>query len=605
MNLLVEVRFTGLSYRQTLKAYDLATTVFSAEIADLSPGYRKLEVFFSKFRLVLWVKLGPKDEFPAQGKEQLIRAVTVLLQRLKTGLPKVWAEVSGLVVLLGNELLPVALDSLQAGKETLAPGRIHVQDTQHYWREMTRYKVLIDNGQREKAIRQLLAAGAAAAGGQVISSRIMNEVVVATETPVLKTLEIKAEYMDLPQELLTLILENSLCFGVQSPEGKFLGQALYIGNGEEQGPDLNGSLAEAKQTLEADLSLTWEERMELLAQKCYLSGLGSYLDKQRRLQKIVLTIADQIDAGNNVCTLAQQASELAKVDLTSGICQLYPKFRGHMGGIIAQREGMPQMVAAAIVEHWQPSEYSQKLPHTLVGALLGIADRLDDICGHYYQSEFKLSHYRCVKTWFDEIIAIVDSVALDVSMTRLLKFSLSLYESQGLVPWREKDLAHLLKVFADRLYYYLLGQDYSEGVANALTVVQPDNVFCSLQKAAVMAKPDNHKDLETCAEACKLLERTCAREYTYDQAAREFLEEPEEKDLFEVYLVAKDDIEDSLEARNFSDALARLAKLKTPLLRFINSVDLDTDDKPVQYNRLSLLAEIRELYHSFADFSML
>ena len=605
MNLLVEVRFTGLSYRQTLKAYDLATTVFSAEIADLSPGYRKLEVFFSKFRLVLWLKLGSRDEFSLQGKDQLVEAVTVLLQRLKTGLPQVWAQVCGLVVLLGNEVLPVAVDSLQSGRETVAGGALYLQDTQHYWREMTRAKVHIDNGQREKAIRRLLAAGAAAAGGKVISSRIMNEVVVAAEIPVLKTLEISAEHMDLPQELLTLILEKALCFGIESSEGKLLRQALYIGNRGDQGPDLSAALAAAKKTLEADLALTAEARKELLAQMCYLSGLGSYLDKQRRLQKIVLTIADQIDAGNNVCTLAQQASELAKVDLTTDICQLYPEFRGHMGGIIAQREGVPQMVTAAIIEHWHPGKYSQKLPHTLVGALLGIADRLDDICGHYYQSEFKLSHYRCVKTWFDESIAILDSVALDVSMTRLLKFSLSLYESQGLVPWREKDLAHLLKVFADRLCYYLLARDFPQGVANALTVINPDNVFCTLQKAAVMVKPDNGKNLECCAEACKLLDRTCAREYTYEQAAREFLEEPEEKDLFEVYLVAKDDIEGCLSARDFSGALARLAKLKTSLLRFINSVDLDTGDKPVQYNRLSLLAEIRELYHSFADFSML
>ncbi len=605
MNLLVELRFNGLTYRQTLKAYDLATTVLNTELTSFNPGFRKLEIFFSKIRLVLWLKLGGEDENRSYAKDKLVQAVTVLLQRLKAVLPEVWTDIASLVVLLNKEVLPVTFDSLQSGQETMAGGIIFAQDTQHYWREMARNKVLIDNGQREKAIRHLLAVAAAKAGGEVVSSHIMNEVVVANETPVLRVLNIKTEYMELPKELLTLILESYLCFGVAGPEGVLLPVALYIANRDDEAPDLNASLAEATQILEADLTLTAEERRNLLAETCYLSGLGSYLDKQQRLQKIALTIADHIDAGKNVCTLARQASELAKIDLTTDICQLYPEFRGHMGAIIAAREGVPQMVAAAIVEHWRPDKCSPALPHTLVGALLGIADRLDAICGHYYQSEFKLSHYRCVKTWFDEIISILDSVALDLSLTGLLKFSLSLYESQGLVPWREKDLAHLLKVFADRLYYYLLEKDFPENVANALTVIMPDNVYTSLQKAAVLTEARNEKNSESCAEVCKLLDRTIAREYSYDQAAREFLEAQEEKDLYEVYLIAKEDIHLCLDARKFSDVLARLAKFKTPLLRFVNSVDLDTQDKPVQYNRLSLLAEIRELYHSFADFSML
>lgn len=604
MNLLVEIRFKGLSYQQTLKTYDLARSVINAEISNLKLEYRKLEVFFSKYRLVLWLKLGSEDEFNADSKELLSQAVHAFLQELKTSLPEAWDEVSGLLALLGNEVLPLKILSLQSSNWTMVGEKIIVHDTQHYWREMDRKQIIIDNGLREKAIRRLLATAAAKAGGEVLFSPIMNAVLVATEVPVLNQLQISDEYMTLPEELLTLILEDLLCFGIASPEGKFLNTVLYIGN-KDTAPDLNHVLATAMEALKADLSLSGEERRLLLVDKCYLNGLGSFRDKQKRLEKIVLAIADQIDAGENVCSLARQASELAKVDLTTKICSLYPAFRGHMGGIIARRDGASDMVASAIVEHWYPSKYSPKLPHTFVGALLGIADRLDDICGHYYQSEFKLSHYRSVKAWFDEVIAILNSVVLDISMTRLLKFSLSLFESQGLVPWREKDLAHLLKVFADRLYYYLLEQGYTEGIANALTVIKPDNVYSSIQKAKVMSSSENGEHLENCAEICKLLDRTGAREYTYDQAAREFLNQPEEKDLFEVYLVAKDDIGDSLKVRAFSESLARLAKLRAPLLRFVNSVDLDTDDKPVQYNRLSLLAEIRELYYSFADFSML
>ena len=121
-----------------------------------------------------------------------------------------------------------------------------------------------------------------------------------------------------------------------------------------------------------------------------------------------------------------------------------------------------------------------------------------------------------------------------------------------------------------------------------------------------MLKDENNCAMvENCKEACRLLDRICAREYSYQEAAREYFEQPEEKELFEAYLTVRQDAEELIKARDFAGALARLARLKTPLLRFVNSVDLDTEDKPVRYNRLSLLAEIRRLYHAFDDFSML
>ena len=135
------------------------------------------------------------------------------------------------------------------------------------------------------------------------------------------------------------------------------------------------------------------------------------------------------DAGQEVCDIARQASQLPSS--CNRPCRAYPEYLGHMSAEIARAAGAPEMVAAAIIEHWHPSKFSRQLPHTLAGALLGVADRLDSICGHYYQSELKLSQYRSVKNWFDEIIAIIASVPLDISLINLLKFSLSLYESQS------------------------------------------------------------------------------------------------------------------------------------------------------------------------------
>ncbi len=604
MDFLMEFYFRGLTGKQTQKAYDFATKEFKAEINAMHVEQYKLEVFFSKYRLVMWLRLGEAGS--AGLRKKLAGAVGVLLRKFAESLPEVWARVNGMATLTDNGFLPVQFGTMQSKPVTrVGTAHIPLRNAHHYWREMGKRKVLVDNGQREKEIRAMLSQAAAQAGGEVVSSPIMNDVVMTAERPVLNVITVDEKYINLPETLLTIILDRNLCFAIRSPEGRLLSTVLYISNAASRRPRLAADLARAEEKFAADLGIPISLRQQWLRDMLCPSGLGSMLEKQMRLQKIALAIAEHAEAGENVCAVAREAAELAKLDLTTEICQLYPEFSGYMGALIARHNGVEDMVASAIVEHWGPGRYSRGLPHTLVGALLAIADRLDDICGHYYQSEFRLSHYRAVKTWFDEIIAILDSVALDVSLTRLLRFSLSLYESQGLVPWQEKDLANLLKVFVDRLYWHLVDRDFAEGVASALTAINPDNVYSTMQKAIVLKDENNCAMVENCKEACRLLDRICAREYSYQEAAREYFEQPEEKELFEAYLTVRQDAEELIKARDFAGALARLARLKTPLLRFVNSVDLDTEDKPVRYNRLSLLAEIRRLYHAFADFSML
>lgn len=600
MNLLVEIRFNDLDYRQIIKLADSAYQLCRDEMVNEKIRYQKLDIFFSLYRLVIWVRLGQDGD--QQPKEPLVRCITELSRRLEKGSD---ADILGLTAFLDGELLPIRSGKLQAVPETTVGNkRIALKGTQHYWREMSKHKVLVDNNQREKYIRQLMAEAASNLGGEIISSPLMNEVVITAEQPVIKQLTFNDDLMDLPERLVIIVLERNKCFVIKAQE-QLVNTAVYVCNKNCDVPNLVEQLSRVKERYLSDLEISVEERVQMLKKLPYLNQLGSYFNKQKRLQKIVLAIADQVDAGENVCSVGRQASEFAKLDQTTETCLSFPEFQGHMGKILAEKHGAPDMVASAVLEHMYPGKYSRKLPHTLVGALLGVADRLDDICGHYHQDEFRLSHYRRVKTWFDEVIAILDSVALDISMTRLLKFSLSLYESQNLVPWREKDLAYLLKVFSDRLFFYLEDNDYSSTVAAALTGVEPDNIYVTLQKANIMTDHKFAEEVETCAEICKILDRVCTQEYQYDEAAREFLEQQEEKDLFEIFHISAGAIREAVESRKFDEVITKLAKFRAPMLRFLDTVDLDTNDQPVKFNRLSLLAEIRQLFHLFADFSLL
>lgn len=603
-NLLLEIRFTGLEYRQILRAYDFVRATFKEELASRDIKFNRLEVFFSKFRIVLWLQVG-SDIHCAPNKAILSRAVLALCQRFSLGIPATWGKAEGLLAILDDEVLPMTVGDLVADDKTRAGKTvIQVRNTQQYWREMTRNKVFVDNDQREKYIRQLLHEEASNAGGEIVTSTIINEVVLNCEQPVSGIVDISLKHREIP-EVLTLIVMEKMQFFALHRGDQLLPKAVFVYNKGCQPPELNAALDQAREDYVEDMHHTISQLQQKLHSLSYLSKLGSFYDKQQRLQKIVLSMAKLTDAGQEVCDIAGQASQLAKLDVTTATCRNYPEFLGHMGAYIARTAGAPEMVASAIIEHWHPSKFSGKLPHTLVGALLGVADRLDSICGQYYQNELNLSQYRSVKNLFDQIIAIIASVPLDISIINLLKFSLSLYESQGLVPWRTQDLDRLLKIFSDCLYYYLQEQDFSQGVAAVLTDASQDNVFVVMEKAKAMEDPGMKEYVEDCAEICKVMDRVCSREYNYEEATLEFLEEPEELDLYEVYLVVREEMRTYLHERKMPEALKSLARLKTPLLRFINNVDLDTNDRPLRYNRLSLLGEIRQLYLTYGDFGAL
>ena len=59
----------------------------------------------------------------------------------------------------------------------------------------------------------------------------------------------------------------------------------------------------------------------------------------------------------------------------------FPSLQGVMGRQYALLNGEPPEVAEALFTHYLPRHADDELPQDRVGALVGLADRLDTICG--------------------------------------------------------------------------------------------------------------------------------------------------------------------------------------------------------------------------------
>jgi glycyl-tRNA synthetase beta chain len=75
--------------------------------------------------------------------------------------------------------------------------------------------------------------------------------------------------------------------------------------------------------------------------------------------------------------------------------------------------------------------------------------------------------------------------------------------------------------------------------------------------------------------------------------------------LFDALQSAQKDVVPLIEARDYSDALRRLAELRTPVDAFFDGVMVMVEDNALQRNRLALLVELRALFLGVADISSL
>ena len=76
-----------------------------------------------------------------------------------------------------------------------------------------------------------------------------------------------------------------------------------------------------------------------------------------------------------------RAAQLCKADLVTQVVVEFPKLQGTMGRVYALKAGENKNVAAAIEEHYKPAYSGGPLPESLTGAILGIAEKIDSICG--------------------------------------------------------------------------------------------------------------------------------------------------------------------------------------------------------------------------------
>ncbi len=526
-----------------------------------------------------------------------------------------------LLCLFGGDVVPFEYAGLKAGRETrghrlLSPGKVDVNSAGDYLAVVEKAGVWVDHTSRAEEIEAQVAEAALGCGGrEYIEPALLEEVTFLVEQPTAVACTFPEDFLELPREVLvTTMQSHQRYFPVERPDGTLSAHFITVSNNPHAPVEnirngnervLKARLADARFFFEEDLKTSLEEKADKLNEIVFQEELGTVYDKTLRVQSLVLFLADKLpELSEEERRAAERAAYLCKADLTAQMVGEFPELQGVMGREYALRSGEEEAVAETIFEHYLPRYAGDDLPHSSIGALVALADRVDHLAGCFAvdirptgsQDPYALRRQSL------GIMQIMLEHRLPVGFEELAAKALSMMEEK-LGPIDREGLVEEVKEFSWQRLRYLFqekGVDYD--IVDAVLSAPLGNVFALWQRARFLQDVREKEELALAAEAYVRIANLAHRagETRFDP---EMLQEKEEKELFEKYLEAEDRVRQALEGENFLRALKVLAELKTFVDRFFDEVLVMVEDEALRNNRLALLRSLQDCYLSLADFS--
>ena len=300
----------------------------------------------------------------------------------------------------GTQIVPLTVDGIAAGNTTrghrfMAPDPIRVSSFDDYAAKLLRAKVMLDPTQREAAIRQEAANLAFARGWEIVPDEgLMTELAGLVEWPVPLMGVIEERFLDLPPEVLqTSMREHQKFLSTRNPKtGRIEG---YVTVANIETPDHGATILHGNQRVLAarlsDAAFFWDNDLrearagmkdwaEGLKAVTFHAKLGSQANRVERIAALSREIAPAVDADP---ALAEQAAQVAKLDLRSAMVGEFPELQGTMGRYYARAAGLPDAVADAASDHYSPLGPSDAVPSAPVSVAVALADKLDTLTGFW------------------------------------------------------------------------------------------------------------------------------------------------------------------------------------------------------------------------------
>ncbi|HHY59030.1 MAG TPA: glycine--tRNA ligase subunit beta [Clostridia bacterium] len=527
-----------------------------------------------------------------------------------------------LVALLGEEVIPVSIagvtsDRVTYGHRFLAPEKIPLVQPQDYFAALEKAYVIVDQNKRKELIRVQLEELAARENGTVDwDEELLVEVTHLLEYPTGFVGNFDPEYLQLPEEVvITPMKEHQRYFPLRGAGGKLLPKFLAVRNGDDRYLDnvregnekvLAARLTDAHFFYQEDMKEPLENKVERLKSIVFQEKLGTVWEKVVRIQKLAVTLGQQLGWDPEILSQVQRTAYLAKADLVTNMVYEFPELQGIMGGYYARPTESPE-VAQGIREHYQPRFSQDAVPASRTGIAVSMADKMDTIAGCFLAGLIPTGSQDpyALRRQALGICRIILTHGLPVSLKDLAQAAIELYQDRFSGEAAAKALAAILDFFKQRLENIFQEEyGFSYDVVDAVLAVGAEKPVDALQRARSLVKfmeRDTFDALSTAFTRAFNLAKNAGE----GEVEAGLLAEPAERELYESIQTVSRLVHKHLAQEDYFSILEVLATLREPIDRFFDQVMVMVEDEQVKRNRLALLQSVVKLARVVADFSRL
>ena len=495
-------------------------------------------------------------------------------------------------------------------------GAVEIPSAGDYKKVMYDNFVMVDQDERRALILQQIKDLAAQNGGEAeINQDLLEEVNYLVEWPTALCGKFEEKFLSLPKEcIITPMREHQRYFPVLDEDGNLLNKFITVRNGGSEHLDivthgnervLRARLSDAEFFFNEDRATKLEDRLEKLKTVSFQEGLGNMYDKSERLVKMAEMLRFAINTPVDEEEL-RRCALLCKTDLVTGMVIEFTELQGVMGREYALLDGEKPEVATGIFEHYLPRFAGDALPATTIGRIVGIGDKLDNICATFSRGLAPTGSQDpyALRRQALGVINILLDANYHISLAKIIAGTLYLLdikpeETGKLVP-------QIMEFFKQRLRNLLMDQGIRYDVIDAVFADKRNDDMVDLavrcKTLAAYVEAGNAEPLVQVSVRVSNLCKKIEKEVAISGAL--FKDESENK-LHEVIAAVSKEIIPEIVLYDYAAVLKAGEKVIEPVNAFFDNVMVMDEDENVKNNRLAMLEEVRGIVNAVGDLSLL
>lgn len=505
-----------------------------------------------------------------------------------------------LVSVYNDEELKVKILDIESSKISRGhrsyEGTVEINNPDEYRDKLRAGYVIADQQERREKIVEVANAKASEIGASTrVSEDLLEEVTNICEWPVAVICNFDEEYLNIPDEVTITVMESHQRYFALFKDGKLTNKFITIANyiGDDFENIKAGNLRVIKARLDDavffvknDTKKKLEEYVENLKGMTFQKGMGSVYDKTQRLIKISKHISEVLGISD---TDVIRTAYLCKADLATNLVFEFTELQGFIGADYARISGENEAVVQGVKEHYFPLNADSELASGREGQIVGIADKLDNICAVFASGKKPTgsSDPLGVRRAALGIIKTIIENNLEVDLSDLIKLTLELLPVQA-------DCQKEVEEFIVQRLTIFLADTYKKDVLEACLTGNPlEKLSDYIKRVQAVSEFDSPMTVENANRVIRIL-----KDSSFDIIDEDLFQYDEERNLYSA-------VKEITPCEDYAEYLKQLVGLNSKVDAFFEKVLVMDKDENVKNNRIGLLSLLRGYYSLIADFSKL